>query len=532
MALDITDADIVWAAQAFSIETGTAPVDTYAKARAYYNGVMDLGFATPKFQSTFGSMFKSFAYNRCRPVVDAQANNLKVKGFQVNGVDLAGLSISSLAGGTAGTQGQDASGVDYAGQAQTLWRLGGMALREGEIYAESAMLGDAYGVVYFDAAPPLGTGLPRIWPNRAETMRVLYDDDGRIIKAAKSWLITTLGENYHKRRLTIYSPNSIARFITASPQESALPKDAAQYVLVKEANFLGQPIINPVSHDLGRVPVIHYPNNASMLGDYGVSELLDVIPLQDALNKAIADMLVAMEYNAFPQRYAIGIESPEPDEITGKKTLPWKAGPGEVWYTTKSQQEAAFGSFSVAELKQFLSVQDQFDLDIARVSHTPVHWLIMTGTPPSGDSLKAARAPFSAKIQDRQRSYGSAHAEALQIMFMLLGVKEPLLIDVEWESADPRSELEQATIGKIMADAGMPLSIVGKAMGLDEQDMLELMAAEDSAASAQAQALAQVQAGQLEQQLNADNTQAQGPGQPSNQASGGFGAQAPAKPGA
>jgi hypothetical protein len=337
---------------------------------------------------------------------------------------------------------------------------------------------------------------------------VRYDDDGRITLAAKSWVVAS-GPDVGKRRLTFYTQTDIIRLITQQKAEAELPKQLAQYTLVREVNALGQQVINPVVHNLGRVPVVHYPNNAPMVGDYGISELKDVMPLQDALNKAIADMLVAMEYNAFPQRYAIGIDAPEPNE-TGKKRLPWKAGPGEVWYTTKDS--AKFGSFEVGALDQFLKVQDQFDLDIARVSSTPVHWLIMTGTPPSGESLKTADAPFSAKIKDRQRSNGAGHAEALSIAFQLMGIKDPLMIDVEWESAEPRSQLEMINMGKIQADAGLPLEIVAKTMGLDEQDLALIAADQEQQQRSQEQALAAFQSNQLTNSLNTGQQQDQGAG--------------------
>jgi hypothetical protein len=221
-------------------------------------------------------------------------------------------------------------------------------------------------------------------------------------------------------------------------------------------------------------------------------------------------MLVAMEYNAFPQRWAIGIDAPEKDE-TGKARLPWRAGPGEVWYSTKEQ--ARFGNFDAAPLDQFLKVQDQFDLDIARVSSTPMHWLLMSGDFPSGEAQKTAESPFTAKIRDRQRSNGAGHAEAMAMAFQLMGISDPLLIDVEWESAEPRSQLEMANIGKIMADAGLPLEIVAKTMGLDEQDLMIIRAEQEQALAAREQAMAELQGQGLENDLNQQPDQGTASGQ-------------------
>ena len=487
-------ADLQWAVGALGER-----LDSYSKARKYYVGDHDLGFATAKFQSAFGNLFKQLAYNRCAPVVDSVTNRLRVTGFSVSGpIDVGALTIPDA---------NDPASEVYSQQAMALWRLGEMHLREGELYAESATTGDAYGVVYWDAPAPLGTGLPRIWPNKAETVRVRYDDEGRKTLAVKGWLITS-GPDKNKRRLTFYTPTTIERYISTGTAESEFPKELEQYTLVREVNALGQQVINPVVHNLGRVPVVHYPNNAPMLGDYGISELRDVMPLQDALNKALADMLVAMEYNAFQQRWITGIDEPELDE-NGRRRLPFKTGPGEIWFST--DKEAKFGSFDTSNLEQYLKVQDQLDLDIARVSAIPVHWLVMTGTPPSGESLKTADAPFSAKLRDRQRSHGSGHAEAMSLKFQLLGVKEPLLITPEWESAEPRSEREQAEIGQMMANAGIPLDIVARVMGLPA-DEVQLIAERELERQAQAeasreQALAQLAGQQMTSQLESDSGQ-------------------------
>jgi hypothetical protein len=477
--MPVTADDIKWAVDAFSQR-----VEEYTRYRNYYHGNFDLSFASSKFRNTFGPLFRELAYNRCAPVVDAMANRLKVKGFAVTGVDLANLSLANS--GVQG-MGEDSTSRDFAGQALTLWRLGGMDKREGELYVEAGITGVSYGVVYYDAPPPYGTGLPRIWPNRAELMRVKHDDDGRIILAAKSWLVTD-GPDKGKRRLTFYTPTEIIKLITIDTAESELPKELANYTLVREVNALGQQVINPIVHDLGRVPVVEYTNNAPMTGEHGISEIRDIAPLQDALNKAIADMLVAMEYSAFHQRYATGIDMPERDPETGEYKLPWKPGPGEVWFST--DKDANFGSFDTTDLSQFLAVQESFELKIARVSFTPIHWLVSgTGQLPSGESLKTAESAFVGKLKDRQRSYGASHADAMDIFFKLLGVEEPLLIDTEWESAEPRSDREDAEIGKMMADAGVPLAIAAKRMGLDEQDLVELEALEEERATSQEAAL-------------------------------------------
>jgi hypothetical protein len=65
----------------------------------------------------------------------------------------------------------------------------------------------------------------------------------------------------------------------------------------------------PLPNPLGVVPVVPLENRPRLLRA-GVSEIKRVIPLQDAVNKTVADMLVASEFGAAPQRWATGLEVP------------------------------------------------------------------------------------------------------------------------------------------------------------------------------------------------------------------------------
>ncbi|MCV4684362.1 phage portal protein, partial [Escherichia coli] len=62
-----------------------------------------------------------------------------------------------------------------------------------------------------------------------------------------------------------------------------------------------------VENPYGMIPVFHFANNPG-IGNFGSSELEAVMPIQDGMNKAVLDMLVAMEVSAYRQRWAAGIE--------------------------------------------------------------------------------------------------------------------------------------------------------------------------------------------------------------------------------
>ena len=49
----------------------------YRKSRRYYSGEQDLQFASEKFASTFGNLFREFALNLCPAIVDAVRDKLR-----------------------------------------------------------------------------------------------------------------------------------------------------------------------------------------------------------------------------------------------------------------------------------------------------------------------------------------------------------------------------------------------------------------------------------------------------------------------
>ncbi|MGB5015531.1 MAG: phage portal protein, partial [Pyrinomonadaceae bacterium] len=302
-----------------AIESFRGNAARYARSERYYGGNHDLAFATDKFRNAFGSLFREFALNLCPAVCEAVRDKLRVVGFGVDGISAG-----------AGTQ---AAGV--RSDANRIWNANRMRIRAGEVHKEALICGDAYMIVWPDAA-----GNAVMYPNGAASVTVTYDDEqpGTIARAAKYW------RGADKRiRLNLFYPDSIEKYVSKETSEGSL-FDAAEFVPFVEkerttpsAQSGGHPsfvrrgasepeIGNPQSairNPYGIVPVFHFANNAG-IGAFGRSELEAAIPIQDGLNKSMLDMLVAMEYSAFRQRWAAGIEVEVDND--GKVVPPFTAG--------------------------------------------------------------------------------------------------------------------------------------------------------------------------------------------------------------
>lgn len=412
----------------------------YIKYREYYDGVQNLAFATKKFTNTFGTQFATFAYNRCSGVVDAIADRLQLQGFTLEGNQVQTEQVDP----TVAKADPVKEAIDQ------VWRENRLDKGQGELISEVLKCGDAYLIVWPEIKAD-GTAIPRFYVNEAGTCAVITDPETkRTLKAAKAWRIES-GKYLGFWRLTLYYPDAIYKYISLAKKDG-LPKKVTDFVPYDPAIDGNATEPWPLANPFGQVPVFHFSNN-SPTGRYGKSELRDVIPLQDAINKSCMDLMVAMEYGAFRQRWATGLNLGMPDPITGVIPSPYKIGPGEVWAGPNGAQ---FGDFNVTDLKQFLEVTDKYDAKISNVARIPAYWLTLSmSTSLSGEALKTADSPFVKKLTDRQISFGNDWEDAFKFALLTMKVDVDTLKS-QWLSAELRSEQDVAQVSMIKAGFGVP----------------------------------------------------------------------------
>lgn len=390
---------------------------TVAKTANYYRGEHDLKFASEKFLNAFGSLFKTFAMNMCPAICDAMRDKLLVTGFSVEGNAEGG-------GGEA----------NVPEEAWKIWQANRMAVRAGEIHKEAAINGDAYAIVWVDEAQTV-----TIYPNKAANVTVYYDEEspGKILWAAKHWQTPE-----KKFRLNMYYPDRIERLISKKKSEDGKLPAAKEF----------EEFDKPVPNAYGIVPVFHFANNGQ-IGSFGTSELHDAIPLQDALNKCVLDLLVTMEFSSYRQRWASGIEIEIDDE--GKAKPPFVAGIEKLWMTESN--ETKFGDFEVTDLTQFLEVKDGFRTDIATVTGTPLHYFMLTGAsfPQSGVSIEKLESRFLGKVRDRMASFGAVWENLMAFALLIEGKGKDIRLFTEWQDPAPLSQKEQLDNIVVKKDLGI-----------------------------------------------------------------------------
>jgi len=423
----------------------------YALYAAYYDGEHRLAFATEKWKTTFAALFRSLTDNLCEIVVDAPAERLQITGF---GVEAGASAVPT--------------------RAAEIWQANRMDVRAGFVHREALRAGDGYLLVW-----PNEIGEPVFWPQLASLCTVGYDQeyDNKVAWAAKAWADTTL----RRLRLNLYYPDRIEKYSTVSSYayQTALPDRALSF----EPFLENEPW--PLPNPWGVVPLFHFANNA-WLTAFGRSELKSVIPLQDALNKTLADQLVAQEFQAFPQRWAVGLEI-ETDPITGRARAPFDPGADRLW--AAANENIKFGQFDAANLKQYLDIEESLRLEITRIAALPPHFMQQwSGTAPSGEALKTAEARFVKKIQDRQASFGNIWEDSMTLALRMAGeANDATRLSTQWADAAPTSETELLNNILVKEQIGISKEQALKEAGYGEQDIQRMQDEKQAAADAQRQ---------------------------------------------
>lgn len=378
-----------------------------AKYNDYYNGKHPFNFSSEKFTTQFADRLKSFRDNLCRLVVKAPADRLEIIGFA-----------------------NDQNKALYE-QSWQIWKYSKMPQLAKRIHREAFKIGDAFVIVWADDA-----GKARIYPQDPAQCTVFYDAEDQAVEyGAKLWRGS---DNFIY--LTLYFRDRIEKFVTKSVQAAGAFPSKPDVFEVREV--VGESF--PLPNTTNVCPVFHFALEDSILAD--------VIPLNDALNKSIADMLVSSESNSLRQRWTSGITF-ETNPETGMQIIPFEHA--AQWFAT-NDPAGRFGQFPDISLKDFLEQINDFRSEIATISGIPPYYLRMHGAFPSGDALSKAESRFVALIADAQIDFGETWADVIEFALTIDGNPDPgpiaegstenTEIETRWKPADPMSANEAADL--------------------------------------------------------------------------------------
>lgn len=417
----------------------------------YYSGRHPLLFTTSDFREAFGRMLDGYADNWCRIIIDAAIERLTPTGFR-----FPGLTDDEDGGETA-----DAD-------AWQIWRANKLDSRVQVGFVESLVNGISYLMVWYPDGTEVNDGqvvvpnggTPRITVEHPSEVIVEHDpgDRDKRLAGLKMW------GRHGYRRATLYLPDGIYKF-----REGEI-RDAFGHPILdhnRQVQYEWRPSdVEPAGpNPLGVVPIVPLVNRPRLLYPDGESELREIIPNQDAINKLAKDMLVASEYGAFPQRWATGVEVPK-DPETNEPIEDWV--PDVSRFLTTANPNARVGSLQAADLSNFVVALDNRVNSMASQSRTPPHYLNASADRLSGESMKAAEAGLVARVREKMIHLGDGILEAMSLAFAILGDERATVQDAVllWDDPETRTEAAHADAVVKKYESGiLPWQIVVEELG-------------------------------------------------------------------
>lgn len=394
------------------------PAARYSDLDRYYAGLQPLAFLPPEARKALGDRFGRLATNLPRLAVTSLAERLRVTGF---------------------------TGADV----WTDWLRNDLDQESGIAHREALLLGASYAIVWADQF-----GRPKVTIESAKQVAVLTDPGSRRVTAAvKRWETKTTTE------ATVFLADEIIRLRAEQTG----------------ATVNGFKVIETLANPLGVVPVVRLRNGDRLLDD-GVSEIEDLKPLVDALNKLLVDMMTTSEYVGRPRRWATGIELEEDEE--GNAINPIPEGNRAM---IAEQADAKFGQLEAANLDGYSSAVDVLLGQIMAVSALPAHYIgQLSDTPASADALRAAEASLTARAEARQASFGRAWEDVARLIVGVRDGADPQQVDVRvtWADAATRSIAQEADAVVKLYQAGLlPASYALKRLGYSDTEVTEISTA-------------------------------------------------------
>lgn len=314
-----------------------------------------------------------------------------------------------------------------------------------------------------------------------EGVKVHYSEENRkeVAFATKRWRVKQGEATGYKRRLNIYYPDRIEKYVSNQEMSEGewLPyQEPAQPWPIPWLRRDGQPM---------GVMIPHFRNKEQGYS-YGDSEINDVIPIQNAFNKTLIDLMAAADTTAFRVYTMIG------DNPSGIKV-----SPGSFIYTTRppgGDSGAAIGHIPGEDLSPLIALKDSIAMEIARITRTPLSYFQISGHVASSETLKEQEAPLVSKAKKRQVYFGNSWENALRYARVLWNefgpgpqLDETQPIEMVWASPEVRNvkdDLEAATLKRAL---GVPQEQLWAEMGYNEEQIADFKAKAEAEEAKQAQ---------------------------------------------
>lgn len=341
------------------------------KADRYYTGTQPLAFLAPEVRIQCGNRLTSLVVNWPRVIADSVSRRTATDGFRL---------------GRGGEADEDLRGI---------WERNDLGEWSKMAYTDSLVHGRSYLSVGPNDEDP---STPKVMVESAHQIAAEYSPGTRRLRRVlKVWVDGDISY------ATLYEPTETWRFWATTKQ-----------VQIGTAWQLRDV---PDPQPLGVVPFAPLVNRPRVLNLDGESELTDVMPLADAINKMATDLMVSAEYHAMPRRWATGIQipgGPERERLQAEVKQYWEdATKDKTWL---AGQGVNFGQFSEATLDNFIGGIKLLTSQVAAIGGLPPDDLgLNTTNPASAEARRAAETTLIGRAQEKHGFWGGGQERAMQM---------------------------------------------------------------------------------------------------------------------
>lgn len=399
----------------------TAKQERYTLLWRYYDADPPMRYVSDRLREVFKNQEARFSQNLASVVIDAEADRIQLREFTI------------------------ATNAPAQERLNDLFRRTGLELDADDLHLATLVCGEAFLFIWQD-----DDGEVEAYYNDPRLCHLFYDAEKphRKRMAAKWWTGTD-----EKRYLNLYYPERIEYYVSRGKAENV--NSASAFVEAQPA----------AANPFGTIPVFHFRRERRRV----ISALKNVLEPQDAHNKLFQDMMVAAEFGAFPQRYA----------ITNADIGPLRNAPNEIWHIPSGDGEgqgSSVGAFDATNLANYLDAMDKIATGICITTRTPKHYVFAQGGDPSGEALIAMEAPLNKKVAKTIERLKPEWAAAASFLLRVDGTAEVAANDITPvfeapETVQPRTEAE---IREISVRAGIPLTTVLRREGWTENELAQL----------------------------------------------------------
>jgi len=390
-----------------AFKTLRAKQEPYNSLFSYYDGDQPLVYTAQRLKEIFKDLDAYFAENWCSVVVDSARDRINLREIQVSG--------------------------SAANQWKEIWEGSEISLESDDVHEATLVAGEGYFIAWPDEE-----NVMQGYHNDPRLVHLFYEkSEPRKKKFAAKWWV----DDGERLSMTLYYADHLEYYRSRNKAKN-----------VQDATSVEAIAKNPTAENpFGEVPVFHY-----RMGQRKVkSDLKNVVPVQNGINKLLTDMMVTAEFGAFPQRYLISNAS-----VNGKL----RNAPSEIWDIPAGDgvgQQTQAGQFAAADLENYLKAIDNMATAISSITRTPKHYFFSVGSNLSGEALIAMEAPLNKKAQDRIDRFVPVWKQVALFMLKASGVevneKDVLPVFDKPETVQP---FTQAQTRQLNVVAGMPLTTI------------------------------------------------------------------------